>query len=289
MDKTKKEKQFFKIGKIFGDLIVIDEPSEEEVKVKCICKKTYKVVDIDKLELKASNILKSKGNIRKANIPEVGEKVNKLTVISDEIKRDSNSEILIKVKCECGNEKYVRKRNLVSGMTTSCGCVQKTRVKENRIIHGLYKSKEYKTWQRLKTICFNENNTSYRQNKEAGIEMHPEWVNSFQLFYDQMGPSPKDTVIARIDPTKGFFPNNCCWVTREEFKKMNSLLKCGINPKILIQPKVQKTILKSKNTISKSTITAIRKEHTKGESNISVLSQKYGLTPNEIINILVYE
>ncbi|BAZ18338.1 hypothetical protein NIES4071_102230 (plasmid) [Calothrix sp. NIES-4071] len=289
MSKVKKEKQFFKIGKSFGDLIVINEPSEDETKVKCVCKKTFKVVDVDKEDLKVSNLAKKKGNTRKANVPEVGRKINLLTVISSEIKRDNNSEILIKVRCECGNEKYVRSRNLVSGSTTSCGCVQKARVKENRVIHGLYKSKEYKTWQRLKTICFNENNASYKQNKEAGIEMYPEWVNSFQLFYDQMGPAPKGSVIARIDPTKGFFPNNCCWVTREESKNMNNLLKCGINPKILIQPKAQKSIVKSKNTISKNVIAAIRKEHAKGESNISILSQKYGIIPNEILSILIYE
>lgn len=289
MDKAKKEKQFFKIGKIFGDLIVIDEPSENEDTVKCVCKKSFKVVDVDKKDLKVNNIPKKKGNSRKAYIPEVGKNINKLTVISSEIKRDSNSEILIKVRCECGNEKYVRSRNLISGSTTSCGCVQKARVKEVRVTHGLYKSKEYKTWQRLKTICFNEKNASYKQNKDAGIEMYPEWVNCFQLFYDHMGPVPKDSVITRIDPSKGFFPNNCCWVTPEEFRKINNLIKCGINPKILIQPKVQKSILKSKNTISKSIITAIRKEHAKGESNISILSQKYGISPNEIVSILIYE
>ncbi|BDA76052.1 hypothetical protein CAL7716_102180 (plasmid) [Calothrix sp. PCC 7716] len=282
-----KNKPIFKVGKVFGDFIVIEEPSEEDAHVKCICRNDFKIIDIEKNKLVIDTNLNKSSNIRrKADVPEVGKKINKLTVISDEIIRDHNSEILIKVRCDCGNEKYVRSRNLTSRSTTSCGCVQKARVKEIKVTHGLYKSKEYKTWQRIKNICFNGNNA---KNKDESMTMYPEWVNCFQSFYDHMGSCPENCIIARIDSSKGFFPNNCCWVTREEFKKMNSLIKCGINPKILVQPQTQKTILKSKNKISKSAIAAIRKEHGKGESNISVLSQKYGITPSEIVNILIYE
>lgn len=278
------EKQFFKIGRTFGDYIVVGNCPEVD-KVKCFCKQSNIVVEISKDELKLAG---AKAKAKKITcVAKKGERFKQLTVISEESTRGKRGEVLIKVKCDCGNEKYIKNFNFINGKVASCGCLHSARVREARTTHGLYKSKEYKTWLRIKTICFNENSTAFKEYGATGIEMYPQWVECFQTFYDDVGPSPKGTIITRIDPSRGFFPDNCCWVTRQEFQRISTLIKCGVNPQLLIQPKAKSS--KPKSTISKSTITAIRREHAKGESNISILAQKYGVSANEIVNILISE
>lgn len=255
-------------------------------KVKCFCTRTNAVIEIDKVDLKKDK--QERTVTRKARIAEIGEQFQQLTVINNETKRGKYGEILIKVKCNCGNEKYLKNLDFINGNVASCGCLQKKRVKQARMTHGLYKSKEYRVWLRLKTICFNENNLSFKQHSASGIEMYSQWVNCFQTFYDDMGPCPKNAIIARVDPLKGFFPYNCCWLSRQEYRRINTLVKCGINPKLLIQSKIAR-LPHSKDTISKNVIAAIRKEHANGESNISYMSQKYGISSNEILSILIYD
>lgn len=53
----------------------------------------------------------------------IGEKFNKLTVISENGK--TGKEILWKCKCDCGNFTNVRGYDLKNGHTKSCGCTRK--------------------------------------------------------------------------------------------------------------------------------------------------------------------
>lgn len=53
-----------------------------------------------------------------------GEKYNKLTVIEELAERNKFKQVMLKCLCECGNETITYKHKVVSGHTTSCGCVQ---------------------------------------------------------------------------------------------------------------------------------------------------------------------
>jgi hypothetical protein len=285
MNKGKNKKQIFRVGDTFDNFIVVEECRTNQI--KCLCKLTGQVIEIDAENLtdeKQKRILP-----KKSRIAELNEQSQQLTVTSNEIKHGKYGEILIRVRCSCGTHKYVKNFDFVSGNIASCGCLKRLRVQEAKITHGLYKSKEYKTWLRLKTICFNENNPSFKQYGGVGIKMYVQWIDSFQTFYDDMGPCSKDAVIARIDPSKGFFPYNCCWLSRSEYRRVKTLIKCGINPKLLIQPKITRLAAHSNDAIPKGIVAAIRKEHASGESNITVLSQKYNITTNEVVSILIYD
>lgn len=59
----------------------------------------------------------------------------RLTVIK-ESGRTKDRHILWKCKCECGNTVDVSSRDLLSGHTKSCGCLQKDTIKTIRIKHG---------------------------------------------------------------------------------------------------------------------------------------------------------
>jgi hypothetical protein len=56
----------------------------------------------------------------------VGQKFGKLTVLKEEIIfKSGKSRVYTTNKCECGGQKICERYGLVSGKTTSCGCVRK--------------------------------------------------------------------------------------------------------------------------------------------------------------------
>ena len=116
------------IGQKYGKLTIINawrnKYSEICVKVKCECgneeQKRYRYLTAEKEQV--CNKCKLK-NIKKQNTKEleklIGQKYGKLTIL--DAWRNDKSEIRVKAKCECGNEKEIRYRNLTSGETKTCG------------------------------------------------------------------------------------------------------------------------------------------------------------------------
>lgn len=282
MNKVTNNKKSIKIGDRFGTFVVLEEEYITD-RIKCFCTDTNEVVVIDIESL----VEKEKKNSRqRVRIADLNEQHQRLTVTNNEVKRGKYGQLLIQVRCSGGTQKYVKNFDFVGRKIASCGCLKKVRVREAKMTHGLYKSKEYKIWLRLKTICLNENDPSYERYGGIGIQICPQWANSFQNFYANMGSCPEESIITRIDPSKGFFPYNCCWLSRAESKKIQILVECGANPN-LFQSKLK--LAKERDALSAQTLSAIREEHTKGESNLSILSKKHGVPINKIVSILISE
>lgn len=53
--------------------------------------------------------------------------------------------------CKCGNKFIGRGATIVSGHTTSCGCIGLHKLSEHRKTHGLSNTSEYKTWKDAKS------------------------------------------------------------------------------------------------------------------------------------------
>lgn len=83
-----------------------------------------------------------------------GQKFGRLTVIS-EAGRDKFSRVLWNCECSCGNFKVVLGYNLNKGVTHSCGCISKERLKEINTTHRLHKHPLYQVWNDMKNRCFN--------------------------------------------------------------------------------------------------------------------------------------
>ena len=88
---------------------------------------------------------------------------------------------------------------------------------DSRIGNGkyLWKLPEYGVWNAMLSRCYNPNTWNYERYGGRGITVCDEWFK-FEGFYKDMGNKPfKGAEIDRIDNSKGYSKDNCCWVTRQ--------------------------------------------------------------------------
>lgn len=119
--------------------------------------------------------------------------------------------------CDCGSKVTVVGSSLVSGNTSSCGCLHKETLTENNTVHGMSNIPEYDIWKSIIQRCTNSNNSSYADYGGRGITVCDRWLNSFEAFYEDMGsrPSPEYS-IDRRENDGNYEKNNCHWTTRVE-------------------------------------------------------------------------
>jgi hypothetical protein len=117
-------------------------------------------------------------------------------------------------KCECGTIKNVLYRYIKSGRSKSCGCWTRDKFKTINLKHS--NTTEDRIWCNMKTRCYNSNLKHYKRWGGRGIKVCDEWLNSFEQFYKDMGPRPKNCTLDRINNDGNYEPNNCRWATAKE-------------------------------------------------------------------------
>lgn len=127
-------------------------------------------------------------------------------------------------ECSCGKIKIIRGDGLRGGHTKSCGCLaveasiaNATKWGEKNKTHGMTKTPEWRSWQSMKTRCYNKNHVHWKHYGGRGIKICRSWKNSFEEFYKDMGarPSLKHS-IDRINFNGNYEPKNCKWSTASE-------------------------------------------------------------------------
>ena len=125
--------------------------------------------------------------------------------------------------CDCGTEKEVDAKHLISGRTKSCGCFSKENAKLNATLnkscvvktHGMSESSEYIIWLGIKARCLRKSISS-KNYKDRGITICDRWMK-FENFISDMGKRPSmEFSVDRIDNSKGYSPDNCRWATSLE-------------------------------------------------------------------------
>jgi hypothetical protein len=140
-------------------------------------------------------------------------------------------------RCDCGNEKIIRSASLISGLTKSCGCLQKEIARKSIIksftTHGMSKSPEYHSWTGMKRRCYYSKGKDYKDYGQRGIRVCDRWVNSFDNFLTDMGlrPSAKHS-LNRIDNDGNYCLENCKWSTQAE-QQQNRFRVTNISDEII--------------------------------------------------------
>lgn len=137
-----------------------------------------------------------------------GKQIGRWTVIEKHGTRGKYGEVLWFCRCKCGTERLVKSALLRSGESQSCGCYHRERVTK----HGMFRSREWKSWQAMLERCENPNSPSYANYGGRGITVCPEW-HEFENFYIDMGDRPPGTTLDRVKVNEPYGPKNCRWAT----------------------------------------------------------------------------
>ena len=147
-----------------------------------------------------------------------GQRFGRLVVLDKYIKvKGKNTKWLC--RCDCGTEKYIINTNLIKGVTTSCGCLQKDR--PNGLIHGMCGTHFYKKWVRMKDRCLNKKSKLYKQYVSRGITVCDKWLDfigfkgdMYQSYLEHVREyEERDTTFDRIDVNGNYEKSNCRWAT----------------------------------------------------------------------------
>ena len=147
---------------------------------------------------------------RKWGFNPIGEKYGKLTVISEAPKRIQPSGQKPRrfiCKCDCGKETDVLGLHLVRGRIESCGCICKTK-------NGESATRLHRKWKSMIERCY-PNSINSKNYYEKGIRVCDEWHNNYLAFKKwalENGYKRKLT-IDRIDNSKGYYTENCRFIT----------------------------------------------------------------------------
>lgn len=154
-----------------------------------------------------------------------GERYGKLICVAP--LGSTNTGMRWECKCDCGNITTVVRGNLLTGSTTSCGCVRLELIKNNQytLKHGRTKringkkvnrNGTYSTWEAMHNRCNNPNSDWYHRYGGRGIKICERW-DDFKNFLEDMGERPEGKTIDRYPNKDGNYePQNCRWATAKE-------------------------------------------------------------------------
>lgn len=149
-----------------------------------------------------------------------GLRFGRLTVIR---RAESDKRVRWLCRCDCGSMTSPFGTNLRTGLTNSCGCLQREIASENgrKIVrHGHCSGRQshtYISWRSMKSRCTDQKNNRFYLYGDRNIRVCDRWLNSFEAFLEDMGDRPLGKTLDRYPDNDGNYePRNCRWATPKE-------------------------------------------------------------------------
>jgi hypothetical protein len=129
-------------------------------------------------------------------------------------------------RCDCGEPKSVSSKLLITGRTSSCGCLRLDRIST----HRQSRTRTYVAWQSMHARCGNPKHHVFKRYGGRGIkDRYP----SFEAFVVDMGECPPGHDLHRLDNDGDYEPGNCVWFSHSEHMRLHARRRKALFPPLL--------------------------------------------------------
>ena len=206
------------VGDVYNEftvLEVIEDPKRRKVRVRCSCgneelKALHPVYHGTAKYCERCSYVKKRKDL-------TGSRFGRLVCI-ERGESEPSGHVKWKCSCDCGKEKYVSMSLLQKGEVKSCGCLYKETRGTTNLSHGMSHSAEYDVFKGVLQRCNNPNDDGYCDYGGRGIKC---LFNSFEDFYEALGPRPEKATIERHDVNGHYSKDNCYWETNWSVQAFN--------------------------------------------------------------------
>ena len=106
-------------------------------------------------------------------------------------------------------------------------------------VYSKKRGREYKAWISMRQRIFNIYDSNYPNYGGRGLTICDSW-DDFANFLKDMGKCPKGLQLERVDNEKGYFPDNCKWVSAKEQQRNRRDTKLSLEKAELIRSEYKK-------------------------------------------------